>query len=326
MNQILILKDVAYASGCADINALNSLATGSYAVFAEDSTMLTNPVANTELAGMKKVWFAVGDTVNTSKSKIGLQIDRATAVVTVENFIAPVGEVHLVGGDAVGNGVHNIPTPLVVGDELGIIVTSTLGKAEGMGSIYNDKVKRYDTVIKAGDTFVSALTRISNAINADTEAVVTSVVNGVLNDLDAGLTLTNVDVKDHVEVKSNGMLIDADIDVATSAIPVSIVYGNGTPEQVAALELEFSSLEGNTNQILQPALWFKYGFQTVPTTNYDLVTITWAGKANLGQSQGVKTFTEQKLIIAIPTAPAVLVPAEVVAHIALIIDLVNSPL
>ena len=310
MKRILILKDVAYSakiggSTISGKNEVNLLADGAIAIFADDGTMLTAANAATVFAtspNKKSVYMAVGSGDATKGAKLTSYIDRMTADVIFKAYTAPVKQVQYIGEDTSNTAgtALNLPSPLVVGTTAIVRLTDT-----SAGTQPPIRTKTYEYMIKTGDTAAEILDGLValNTADADRFAVLANVSSN------GGLSVTAVDYGVTIGISVSGVLIDATIETNDDGDAVAINYGTGTAAQVAELEYECDPVEGNTNRVYQPSMWYSKGTDVVVSTTYDLYTINW--EIVKKRTTGSVVSANPTLIIALPTAASTIPLSEI---------------
>lgn len=313
MKRILILKDVAYSakiggSTISGKNEVNLLADGALAIFADDGTMLTAANAATVFAttpNKKSVYMAVGSGDATKGAKLSGYIDRMSVDVIFKAYEAPVKEVQYIGEDTSNTSgfALNLPSPLVVGTTA-IVRVADVSK----GTQPPIRTKTYEYMVKTGDTAAEILNGLVALNTADQDAFVT--LANVSSD--GGLSVTAVDYGVKIAISVSGILIDSTIMSNGDGDSVAIVYGTGEAVQVAELEYECNPVEGDTNRVYQPAMWYSKASDVVAATNYDLYTLNW--EVVKKRTTGSVVSANPTLIIALPTAAST-IPLSTIATI-----------
>jgi len=279
MKQILIGKQIAYAAKVgggtiAGLNELNLLDTGAIACFAENGTILTQAGVAAEMADQKKFYIAVGNQVDIgSKSRISSLIPRVGTNYVKTAYAAPVKQKKFVGydGTTVGTAL-NYPT-LVIGDEAQIKITDT---TKGLRTV-GDEVKRYNTVVKASDTGATITARLIAAINDDIDRIVNATTVAV----NTGIAIEAKENGTTFDIALSGIIENATMvekGGAVEGVAVAPNFGEGTYDLVLAMEDEFSVTRGNTNKLMQPALWYKNTSLATQGLTYNMYTFAFSTK------------------------------------------------
>lgn len=299
MKQILISKNIAYAAKVgggtiAGINEMNLLDTGSIAVFTDRNELLTAANAAATLLDRKKFYVAVGNVANSSQSKtyISVPIPRLGTNYIKTAYVAPVKLVKYIGNDGTTAGTQlNYPT-LVVGDEAQIKITDTTLAFRSFATDF----KRYNTVVKTGDTAALITARLVTAINADPDSIV--VAAGVASN--TGISLTTKDFSTTFDIALDGIIVNATIEEPEGSNPgvsVAINLGEGSSDQMAALELAYSPERGNTNQLWQPQFWYQNQSLVINGVTYNVYTLTWNGARDTALGRQETYMQEVKVVI-----------------------------
>lgn len=307
MKQILVGKQIAYAAKTgggtiSGINELHLLATGAIACFAEDNTILTSSGVATELADKKKIYIAVGNQNDASKSILSTLIPRIGTDYSKTDYDAPVKLKKFIGADGTTAGTQlNYPTLSgVVGQEAMIKIIDTTSGLRTTG----DNIKRYSTTVKTGDTAAVLTARLVTIINADVDAIVTAA--GVSSN--TGISLEVKDANTSFEIALSGVIENATIEEPggdEEGVSVPSTFGEGTSDLIKALEDLYSAERGNTNQLEQPDKWYSATSLVVDGETYDVYTFFWTGKrvSALG-SQDTYTMEVKVAIPSSGTTPA----------------------
>lgn len=299
MNQVIIGKNVAYAAKIgggtiSGVNELNLLAAGAIAVFASESNVLltaANVVASMD--DKKGVFFAVGSGDATKGSDTTIMAKRLGTDYRKKAYVAPVKLVKVIGGGATNGSSLNLPGTLIEGTEANMRVINT---TSGVITT-NTHIKRYDYVVKTGDTDLIIITALAAAINNDIDSIVVATLNG-----STGIILTAKNFGVTFAVTVAGILVNAVIDEPENPLAttdsVAINYGEGTYEQIAQLELMHSTQQGNTNQVYQPNLWWKKVAKADSAATYDTYVISWMGSKE--RAIGVVPTVAHEITVAMP--------------------------
>lgn len=299
MNELLVAKDVllnAKIGGgtISGINEINLLAAGALAVFDDSNTMLTSSNAAAQLVGKKYVYFAVGSGDATIGAKVSQPVPREPVNYVKKFYVAPVKQAIAIGLDN-SAGSMNIPT-IAVGDVAYLRVSDT--DPENVNMI---RAHRYEYTAKTGDDAAAITAGVIAAINADSNATV--VATAIASN--TGILLTAKEYGYTFQVSLDGLIVSATIkcdDTGSSLLPV---FGSGTATEVAEIESEFNSEDGNTSRLYLASSYWKVASAVVAATNYDLVNIQFQQT----HSSPTKTYpaSDKQIIIAIPTAPSTFV-------------------
>jgi hypothetical protein len=301
MKQMIISKQIAYAAKVgggtiSGINELHLLDTGAIACFAEDNTILTAAGAATELTDKKRFYIAVGNQLDASKSILCKLIPRFGTDYKKTAYTAPVKQKKFVGNDGTTGGTAlNIPTTPTVGDEGQVMISDT---TDGMRSVGND-TKRYSTNWIAGDTAATFTARLITIINADIDAIVVAV--GVATN--TGISLEVKDANSTFEVSVNGLLQSATIEEkggTIEGVSVAPTFGEGTYDQVVAMEDEANLNRGDSKSIEHTDKFFKTTSLAVSGVTYNIYTFYWLGKRATATGEQ-NTYTHE-VKVAIPSS------------------------
>lgn len=301
MKQILIGKQIAYAAKVgggtiAGINEIDLLDTGAIAVFSENNVLLTQAGVAASMADQKRIYVAVGNQVDPSSKTFGsFMIPRVGVNYVKTAYTAPVKQVKFIGNDGTTAGTAlNYPT-LLVNDEARIKITDT---TKGLRTIAGD-VKRYSAIVKSGSTPASITVDLINAINNDPDSIV--VAAGVATN--TGISLTAKNFGTTFDIALGGILESATIEEVGGSLPgvaVNVNTGEGTYDQIVALEDVYSAERGNTNRLMQSQLWYSnHSLATVGVT-YNVYTLEWNGNRT-GINSNQDTYN-MHVKIAIPSS------------------------
>lgn len=280
MKQILVNKSIAYAAKTgggtiSGINEINLLDTGAVAVFTENNVLVTAANAAAVSPDVKQFYIAVGNQATSSKTYVSTLIPRMLLNYVKKNYVAPVKEVQFIGSDGT-IGAFNFGT-LVAGTEAFIRITDTTPGLRTLGSVYENEIKRYSTLVAVGDTDTLIANRLIAAINADADSIVVAAAVGATT----GISLTAKEYGTTFNISLDGIMLYTTKETPYSTLPgssVAVNYGEGTSDQVAALELAYSTERGNTNQIHLPQLYYSVTSNVVDGATYDIYTFSWNGK------------------------------------------------
>ncbi len=305
MNELLVTKDVllnAKIGGglISGINQINQLAAGALAVFTDRNEMLTAANAAATLPDRKSVYFAVGSGDIKIGAKISQPVDREPKInFSYNTFVASVKEVETIGLD--GSGSMNYPSPLVVGTVAVLRITDTTESAANVNVI---QAERYDHVVLPGDTAASITADLIAQVNANTASLYVATVIGV----NTGISFTTKDFNKTFEVGTDGIIVNATLHKDGAGSSVIPVFSEGASSDVAILDSEFNSEDGNTSRLWLNQFYWQVPSPVVPGAQYDLVNIQWMKQ----RSNPIKESfaTNKQIIIALVTAPAVFLTAD----------------
>lgn len=305
MKQIIVTKSIAYGAKLgggtiSGINEINLLDTGAIAVFTENNVFVTAVNAASVMPDVKKFYIAVGNqqALATSKTYITVPIPRLLTNYQKKNYVAPVKLVKYIGYDGTTVGTaFNFPT-LVAGEEAFIRITDTTAGLRTMGSVYENEVKRYSTLVKTGDTATLIANRLILAINNDTDSIVVAAAVGATT----GISLTAKNFGTTFSISLDGIMTSTTVaqpEGSTVGVSVAINYGIGTEDEVTTLEDLYSVERGNDNRLQN----YGTGYYKVPSLitsggTYDLYQISWFGKR--ATSVGEQNTMAFEVIVAMP--------------------------
>lgn len=308
MKQILIGKTgLAYAaktgggviSGVKEIGLLD---TGALAIFTAAGVLVTTGNMSTTLDDQKSVYIAVGNQVADSKSYITSMIPRNSGTsFDIQSYVTPVKQRKFLGYDGTTAGTAmNLPS-LVAGDEAFIKIIDTTPGLRTIGAVDAQEVFRYSTVVIAGDTATTLITRLVTAINDTLNQ--TGIVTATLIGAGTGIQLDAIAYGTTFKIARDGILVGATIVEAegtTAGIAVAVNYGKGTDTQILALEDTYSVERGNTNQIFIPQTFYTKNSLVTSGAKYDTYTIAWNGSRTI--STGRQDTSRFEIVVAIPNA------------------------
>ena len=303
MKQILVNKSIAYAAKVnggtiSGINELNLLDTGAIALFTEDNVMITAANCATVSSDSKAFYIAVGNQATASKTQVSSLIPRMLLDYRKQAYVAPVKLVKYVGYDGTTAGTaFNFPGTLISGTEAFMRITDTTPGLRTMGSVYENEIKRYSTLVITGDTNTTIANRLITAINADPNSIVTAAAVGSTT----GISLTAKDYGTTFNVSMDGIMIytsNVSPEGSVPGVSVAVDYGKGTSDQIAALELTYSTERGNTNQLILPQYYYNVTSNVVSGATYDTYTFAWNGKRNT--ALGNQDTYRFEIIVAMP--------------------------
>lgn len=294
MKEIVIAKAVTYSAkvGGGTISGYNEvdlLLPGAVAIFTEDEVLITTATLPAAIANVKQFYIAVGQTDKngSNRSYVSQLVDRSAFHRSYCAYVAPVNQAIYVGYDGAA-GTLNLPGTLIPGT----IASMSIG-VEKEGVEPHVMWSSYQHMVTSVDTDTTIVTDLVAQINADTRpwAKWTAAVIGVSPNL--GISITSTE---------NGQILLSSVDellqYATRGILTPIVYGKGTPAQIAAEELETSSQDGNTNRVLYPAQFYSKPSQVDTTAQYATYTFEWEQERR--QNHNAKAGFIKKLTVAVP--------------------------
>lgn len=304
MRSIVIAKDsLAYAAKIgggviSGINEVNLLADGAVAVFTDKSEMVTAANVATILIDKKGIYFAVGSGAAATGAYITPHVIRWGAGYVKRAYQAPLKQVQFIGFNGT-TGSLNLPT-LIAGAEAFVKIVNRTENGRIMGTMYVNEIKSYNYVVKTGDTDTIVVNAIVTAINNDPDSQVVAAVVSTTPTL--GISLTNKLFGTVMELALDGIFVNATkTDDGTNG-SVVVRYGEGTYDQVLALEDSYSPGRGNTNKLMQAALWYSAPKMAVSGKTYDQYAITWTGMNN--RETGSQTTVNNTLNVALPVGVA----------------------
>lgn len=311
MNSIVIAKDsLAYAAKIGGgtitgIKEVNLLADGAVAVFTDKSEMVTAANVATILIDKKGIFFAVGSGDATKGSYVTTVTGRLGADYSKKAYVAPVKTIKYVGFDGTTAGTaFNFPT-LIAGAEAFIKIIDTTAGLRTIGAVYENEVKSYSYVLKTGDTDVIIIDALVLAINNDPTSAVVALKVGTTGNATLGLKLTAKNFGQTFSIALDGVFLASTKEEAEGTVlgvSVAPTYGEGTYNQILALEDMYSPVRGNTNKVHQPALWYSVPSMAVSGKTYDQYTIRWTAKND--RTTGSAFTTNQTVLVALPVGVA----------------------
>lgn len=302
MKQMLVTKSIAYAAKAgggtiSGINEINLLDTGAIAVFTATNVLVTAANVATTSVDVKHFYIAVGNQTAASKTYISQLIPRILLNYIKRAYVAPVKLVKFIGSDAT-IGAFNMPT-LVAGQSAFIRITDTTPGLRTTGTVYDTEVKRYEYIVQTGDTATIIANKLIAMINADLDSIVVATAVGSTT----GINLTAKNFGTTFSISLDGVLISSTKEEPESALPgssVAIKYGEGTSDQISALELTYSTERGNDNQIHLPQYYYNIITNVVGGATYDSYTFAWNGRRDT--SLGEQLTYRFETVVAMPAA------------------------
>lgn len=310
MKQILVNKSIAYAAKVgggtiSGINEINLLDTGAVAVFTDTNVLCTAANVSTVSSDVKNFYIAVGNqqTGADSKTYISSLIPRMLLDYKKKAYVAPVKLIKYIGYDGTTAGTAMNYPSLVAGQEAFVKIVDTTPGLRTLGSVYENEIKRYSYLVKTGDTATIVSDALIAAINADSDSIVVAASVGGTGST-TGIELTAKEYGTTFSIALDGILNSAtkeepEGDTATKVgVSVAMKFGDGTSDQIAALELTYSTERGNDNQVHIPQYYYKTPSNVVDGTTYDTYTYSWNGKRTIGL--GNQDTYRFEVIVAMP--------------------------
>lgn len=306
MNSIVIGKDsLAYAAKTGGgtitgINEVNLLADGAIAIFTSESEMVTAANVATILIDKKGIYIAVGSGSATTGAYITTTVGRLGANYEKKAYVAPVKTVKYVGFDGTTAGTAlNLPT-LVAGAEAFLKILDTTSGKRQVGSEYANEINSYSYVVKTGDTDVTIVAALVAQINARAVSTVVAAQVGTTGNATLGMSFTAKEFGQTFSIALDGIFTSAvkvEAEGTITGVAVAPTYGEGTYEQVLALEDLYSAAKGNTNKLMQPALWYSAPSMAVSGKTYTMYNMQWTGRHD--RAIGSQATTNMQVIVAL---------------------------
>lgn len=281
MDNILVTKDVAYAAKVgggviAGANELDQLVDGALAFIDENGTLITTATLGTgDFADSKIAQIAIG---RSDLGKIFPVVRGNVSDINLVNYKASVLPVTTI----------TFPT-LATADTEGDV--SVVVKDTSFASNYNIRTKSASSYKRAGQTQDSVTIDLVAKLNASNTWFTAARVNATT------ITITPVEAKTTLGINTNGLA-----SFSTIAVTTALVYGSGAGADVLQIEKDFSVNEGNGNYTELSDLWYKQNMSADPSTNYDLLTLTFDGTHSTASTR--KIVAQRRLIIATPNGAA----------------------
>ena len=305
MREILISSANNYASGVTTIDNINSLAAGSLCFFEEDGTVISGTLPNPT---KDNFFVALGRTTDgTKRSQL---INRPTLSWVKTGYTAPVAKVVVVGYDGSVGTVFPALTTSDIGQEVGIIVVD-LEKP----TYDNTRNMRYTVVIpNASYTIDNLCTALAAKVNADANKIVAATIQNTNDGLiftgsTAGYNFTvqpfGVTFKDSpvIEYKRVDGVYNGSATTTTA-----LTKGTNTYAQIAAMEDDFATEDGNTARIEFPTKMFTASRLAGTSGGYVTYTLTWQNP-NTNMPNAHSTQDIQTLVIAAVSTHATAIAA-----------------
>ncbi len=302
--QILVTKSATYAakrggSTIATVKEITDLAEGAIAIFNDAGKVIDPAAAATDLADQKRLRIAVGGST-ALLTKLSKTIVRENVNYNYKTYSPPVKQRLFIGDDATGAFDLNLPTTLVVGTVLGIVIKSV--KDGNLNLVTNARFS-YEYKVKSGDTKASIAASIAALINAETERIVNATVIGTTY---TGIRLDAVNFDDIIGVQVTGILSNAPIKTAYgvngtySANAFAMYEGSGTYAQVLQAEKDAMFFEGKSSINFLETDMFSFAPVADAASTYVIYTINWQYTKRYPASS--QPAVEQYLQIAVPTS------------------------
>ena len=315
MKEILIGKDVVYATGSAgvitDVKQIDTLTAGSIAMFDDRNVLITAATTSANLVDSSQFYLAVGQTDSAGNvyTKISRMIDRNAAVRVKTVPVTGVARVDTIGG---AGSALNLPSTLVAGTTATVKIRrdffaeddEPLG-GRAVNILPGTRGINVEVAVTAGDTVDTFTAKIVTAINAhanndqgDGSVWVTAAATGT--GATRAITLTAAIVGQEWTVGLDGIIIDA-----TKTATTATTYAQGLATQIAEMEQLALIEDGNTNRKVYPALHFKKPSEVVAGATY--TTYTWKWKVEKQNSGGVDNTSMQEVTYAVPSGATTLI-------------------
>jgi hypothetical protein len=304
MKQILVTKSIAYAAKAGGgtitgINEINLLDTGAIAIFTENNFMLTAANVAANSPDVKKFYIAVGNQTPASKTYISQLIPRMLLDYIKKAYVAPVKLVKFIGSDGT-IGAFNFPT-LVAGQSAFIRITDTTPGLRTTGTVYDTEIKRYEYIVQTGDTATIVANKLIAMINADPDSIAVAAAVGATT----GIQLTAKNFGTTFSISLDGVMVNSTKEEPESTLPgssVAIKYGDGTSDQILALEQLYSPERGNDNQVHLTDYYYslRNNSNVVGGATYDTYTFAWNGRITI--SLGEQHTYRFETVLAMPAA------------------------
>lgn len=310
MYSALIAKDAVYAAKTGGgtitgINELDQLASGAIAIFTEDNRLITAATTPASIAGVQQFWVAVGSyQVNAAGVSVPyvrktFYIDRDAYVQEYCTYVAPVLQRTIVGEDGAGTGSMNFPVTLIAGTVASINIVDTT-----LGEFYPNQVEHYDHVVTTVDTAQTVIQALVDAINADSDSIVTATV--ILNGpTKVGIQLDAKTLEGTFKVGPSDIIANANVFYDTNGGLV-VNYGKGTPAIMTQLEkrAQIASQGSGNYQYLQNK-FFSVNSVVDPAATYNSWNFMWTQEARTNAINSMNV-TEQEALLAVPSTATTL--------------------
>jgi hypothetical protein len=314
MYNALIAKDATYAAKTGGgtitgINDLDLLADGALAIFTESNVLVTAATLASALVGVQQFWIARGSYQASPSSgalipyiRKSYNVDRNAYVQEYCAYVAPVAQRTIVGEDGAGTGSMNFPLTLIAGSTAELSIVSTID-----GTYQPNQVDHYDHVVTTTDTAQTIIQALVDAINADTDAVVTAVV--ILNTgVKVGIQLNAIGVENTFKVGTDEIIRDATKFYSTNGGLV-VNYGKGTPPIISRIEQRSQiTSQGSGNYVYLQNKFFKVNSVVDPAATYNTWNFQWTQEARANSIHSMNV-TEQETLLAVPSTATALLAA-----------------
>lgn len=277
MKQILISKQIAYGAKVgggtiSGIREINLLDTGAIAIFTEKNEFVTTTNPATTLSDKKKFYIAVGNQVDVnSLSIISQMIPRRGCNYAKKAYVAPVKQIKYVGYDGTTAGTALNYATLVAGTSAFLKITDT---TLGLRTFATDQ-KRYEVKVTSADTAATITAKIVTAINNDVDSIVVAVGQST----NTGIKLTAKDFESTFDVSFSGILENAtmvEAEGSITGVAIAPTFGEGTSDQILALEDLAATERGHTSRIYLDRQLFSASSLVIPGITYDVYTFDWS--------------------------------------------------
>ena len=279
----------------ANLAAVNTLAAGALALFdANTGALITT--GTTWTTYNNGFILAVGSGDATLGARTSIVIPRKVTSNTAKLYTAAVNQVDVVGNDGTG-GALNLPASIVPGTAFTIVVVD---ENVPVNNIVLTKY-HYQYVAVAGDTGATVVTNLIAQINADNNRIVNATVIGA----QVGILLSAINGNQAFTTLVQDLLSNATVytgGTSPGTVDVALVYSVGAYSDLLAVYNEYSTTEGNTNQVYLPQLYWSVPNPLVVGTTYDTVDLTF----NLVAQNSINTTpaTQQTFIVAVVNGSA----------------------
>lgn len=309
MKQAVVTRNVAYAlnnagspAAITSINAINTLDTGSLAIFTEGGVLVTAANMGTVLDDVRKCYFAVGNqqSAATAKSMITVPFPRIGSVTyNKQTYTAPVKLRKFIGSDGTV-GSLNMPT-YYNGSVATLKITDTTPGLRTVTTEYLPEQFRYQYTGIPGDTNNTMITKLIAAINLDPDRIVDLTVVGS----QVGIQIDARNFGTTFAISLDDALVGATVEQPEGSVvgaSVAINYGIGTYDAVQSLEDNYSVERGNTNRTYFPIQYYSNPALSLSGSTYNLYTIEWDDYRSM--PNGFQPTNRFEIVVAIPTGTA----------------------
>lgn len=311
MNRLLVLKNSAYGAKTgggvvADLDEVNALAVGAFAIFDDKGVLITAVTAKDGLTNVPFVTFVSGRAKNNQVVSI---IPTKGVSVNSANYLLPVKPITTIGGNA-----SNTTLTFTTTGEANVRVYD-----DSFASNYPIRSKNVSLVKKAGETNEAFVDRVVAALNKHVSGTLdpfftaTKVISGA----NIGFTIVPKEIQTTLKVATGGMF-----EGASNVVTTAMVYGRGTSGDILQMEKDFSVEEGNSNYIDYNAEHYSRAMETVDGATYDQINVLWEGRHDTPTASYVAM--KNRVVIANPTGSTIST-ANIVALLTLIFNYVTPP-